>query len=122
MFEFTSRLALRSLGVGGGPKTSGGGGGDSNAALLLLLHPVHNRRAFMHLADAVRDAGIKKNTLRNGRFSCVDMGNNADIPHAMNGVRSRHKRLTAYERCKCAVRFSHAVRVKLLFNRTAFVF
>src|SRR5207253_5195544 len=42
------------------PETSRGGAGDRDAALLLLLHPVHGRRALVHLANLVRDARIIK--------------------------------------------------------------
>ena len=46
------------------PGAGGGSGSNRNAALLLLLHVIHGRRAFMHFADAVRDARYKTGCAR----------------------------------------------------------
>src|SRR6202789_1205710 len=62
------------------PETGGGCGSDGDAALLLLFHVVHDRRAVMDLADLVRHAGVKQNTLRRGGFPRVDMSGNTDFP------------------------------------------
>src|SRR5438067_4064908 len=62
------------------PETSSGGGGDRYAALLFLLHPVHGRRALVHLADFVRDARVIKDTFRGGGLTGIDVGHDVDIP------------------------------------------
>ena len=54
-------------------------GRNRDAALLLLLHPIHDGRAFMHLADTVRLSRIKQDALRRRRLTGVDVGHDADI-------------------------------------------
>ena len=41
------------------PKTGRRRRSDRNAALLLLHHPIHRRRAVVHLADLVIDSDVK---------------------------------------------------------------
>ena len=55
-------------------------GGDGDPALLLLRHPVHRRRALMHLADLVDLLGVEEDALGDGRLAGVDMGDDADVP------------------------------------------
>jgi len=55
-------------------------GRDRNTTLLLLLHIVHRRRAFMHFADAVRNARIEQNALSRSRLTGVDMRHDSDVP------------------------------------------
>src|ERR1017187_5349878 len=62
------------------PGTGRRGGGNRDAALLLLLHPVHDGRAFMHLADAVRLSCIKQDALRRRGLPGIDVGHDADVP------------------------------------------
>src|SRR6266849_6877781 len=50
------------------------------APLLLLLHPVHDGRAFMHLADTVRLSRIKQDALRRRGLPGIDVGHDADVP------------------------------------------
>ncbi len=61
------------------PDTGSGGGGDGDAALLLLRHPVHRRRAFMDLTNAVRASCIEQDALRGGGLTGIDVGHDADI-------------------------------------------
>ncbi len=56
------------------------GGGDGNAALLLLLHPVHDGRAFVHLADAMRPSRIEQDALGRSGLAGIDVGHDADVP------------------------------------------
>src|SRR5437773_6011279 len=62
------------------PPTGGGGRGDGDAAFLLLLHPVHHRRAFVHLAHLVRDPRVIEDPLRSGSLPGIDVGHDADVP------------------------------------------
>ena len=62
------------------PGAGGGGGSNGDAALLLLLHPVHDGRAFMHLADTVRLSRIKQDALRRRGLPGIDVGHDADVP------------------------------------------
>src|SRR3989338_7261193 len=50
------------------------------SAFLFLFHPVHDRLPFMHLADLVRYAGVKKNALRYCRLARIDVSNNTEVP------------------------------------------
>ena len=52
---------------------------DRDAALLLLDHPVHRRRALVHLADLVRLAGVVEDALRRRRLAGVDVRHDADV-------------------------------------------
>jgi hypothetical protein len=49
------------------------------AAEVIVIHPVHDGRAFVHLADAVRLSRIKQDALRRRRLTGVDVGHDADI-------------------------------------------
>src|SRR6185436_11670485 len=62
------------------PEASGRGAGDGDTAFLFLLHPVHDRRALVHLADLVRDAGVIKDTFRGGGLTGINVSHDADIP------------------------------------------
>ena len=62
------------------PEAGRGRGGDSDAAFLLLRHPVHRRRAFMDLTNAVRASCIEQDALRGGGLTGIDVGHDADIP------------------------------------------
>ena len=53
---------------------------DRDAALLLLRHPIHRRRAFMDLANAVRAARVKQHALRGRGLTGIDVRHDADIP------------------------------------------
>jgi hypothetical protein len=62
------------------PHTRCGGGRNRDAALLFLLHPIHGGSAFMHLADAMGDAGIKQDAFGRSGFAGIDVRHDADIP------------------------------------------
>ena len=64
------------------PEAGRRGGRDGDAALLLLLHPVHDGRAFVDLADLVRDSGVEEDPLGGGRLPGIDVGHDADVPGA----------------------------------------
>ncbi len=55
------------------------GGGDRDAALLLLLHPVHHRRALVHLADLVGAPGVVEDALGRRRLTGVDVRHDPDV-------------------------------------------
>src|SRR6185369_5796882 len=61
------------------PETGSCGGRNSNSALLLLLHPVHRRGALMHLADLVRNTGIKKHALGGRGLARINVGHDPDV-------------------------------------------
>ena len=61
------------------PKTSGGRSGNGDSALLFLRHPIHDGRAFVHLAHLVSLARVVKNALGRGRFTGIDMRHDSDI-------------------------------------------
>src|SRR5690606_9491210 len=88
-----------------GPEAVGRGAGDGDAALLLLLHPVHGGSAVVHLADLVADARVEQDALGEGRLPRVNMGHDADIARALEGVLAGHRfRLfasrTRVDRCR----------------------
>src|SRR2546421_237246 len=70
------------------PKTGRRGGRNGDATLLFLLHPVHGRRALVHLADFVRDARVIKDTFRRGGLTSIDVRHDADIPELTEVVLS----------------------------------
>ncbi len=72
------------------PETGGGGRRNRDAALLFLLHPVHRRRAFVHLADLVRTARIEQDPFRRGGLAGIDVGHDADIASAAEWCLSWH--------------------------------
>ena len=61
------------------PSARRSGARDGDPAFLFLFHPVHGRRAFVHFADFVRLAGVKKHALRGGGLSGVDVRHDADV-------------------------------------------
>ena len=61
------------------PLARDGGGGDRDATLALLVHVVGRGVAVMHLADAVRHAGIVQDTLGRRRLARIDVGSDADV-------------------------------------------
>ncbi len=61
------------------PRTRGRRRRDRDAAFLFFLQVVHDRRAFVHFADLVRLARVKKNAFRNGRLPRINMSGNADV-------------------------------------------
>src|SRR5580704_14990382 len=72
------------------PEASGRRGGDGDAALLFLLHVIHHGRAVVHLADLVRDAGVKQNTLGRGGLARINMRRDTDVPISLDGRRTCH--------------------------------
>ncbi len=72
------------------PGAGGRGRRNRDAALLLLLHVVHGRRAFMHFADAVRDARIKQDALCRCRLSGVDVRHDSDVPATIQRYGASH--------------------------------
>ena len=67
------------------PEAGRRGGGDGDAALALLVHPVHRRRALMHLTGPVNAAGVEEDALGRRRLARVDVGDDADVA----GLRQR---------------------------------
>ena len=56
---------------------------DRDAALLLLRHPVHRRRALVHLTHLVGAAGVVEDPLGRRGLARVDVGHDPDIPDAV---------------------------------------
>ena len=68
----------------------GRGGRDRDAALLLLLHPVHGRRAFVHLANLVIDAGVEQDAFGRRRLAGIDVGHDAEVAITLDGSGACH--------------------------------
>mgnify|MGYP002476287701 CR=1 FL=1 len=60
---------------------------DRDAALPLLGHKVGHRRALVHAAEAVRQAGVEQHPLGHRRLASVDVGDDADISDLVQGSR-----------------------------------
>jgi hypothetical protein len=65
------------------PETGCSGRSDRDASLLFLDHPIHGSSTSIDLSYTVRFTRIVENTLGCGRFSCVDMSDDTDIPHLL---------------------------------------
>src|SRR2546422_270339 len=74
------------------PDAGGGGGGDGDAPLAFLHHPVHRRRAFVHLADPVHPSRVEQDALGRRRLARVDVGDDADVPNFVERYGLRHAR------------------------------
>ena len=72
------------------PEAGRRGRRDGDAALLLLLHPVHDRGAFVHLADLVGDAGVEQDPFGRRGLAGIDVGHDADVPRPFEWCRSCH--------------------------------
>src|SRR5215218_200347 len=72
------------------PLAGGRGGRDRDAALLLLLHPVHRRRALVHLAELVGAPGVEKDALGRRRLTGVDVSHDPDVSGSVEGVLAGH--------------------------------
>jgi len=67
------------------PEAGGGRRSDRYAAFLLLLHPVHDGRAVMDLAQLVRYAGVEQDPLGGRGLAGVDVGHDADVAVTADG-------------------------------------
>ena len=83
------------------PKAVGGGAGDGDAAFLLLHHPIHGRRAFVHLAELVADARVKQDPLGTRRLAGIDVRHDADIARAFDCEFAGHcsRVVSGWRRC-----------------------
>ena len=63
------------------PLTRNGGGLNRDSALALLDHEVRRGVSVMDIAVLVDLAGIEKNALGSGGFTCVDMRNNSNVAY-----------------------------------------
>ena len=81
---------LGELAVHALPEAGRGGRGDRDAALALLLHPVHDGRAVVHLAQLVGDAGVEEDPLRRRGLAGVDVRRDPDVPVAFDGGLASH--------------------------------
>jgi len=61
------------------PPAGDGGRGDGNAAFLFLLHEIHSGLAVVHFADFSRGAGKEQNPFGYGRFTRIDVRDDADV-------------------------------------------
>ena len=55
------------------PECGGSGRGNGDTALLLLNHPVHRSAAFVYLTDLVGFTRVKKDPLRRGGLTGIDV-------------------------------------------------
>ena len=65
------------------PRRGRRGRRDRDAALLLLRHPVHRRRALVHLTHLVGASGVVEDPLRRRGLPRVDVGHDPDIADAV---------------------------------------
>ena len=65
------------------PECGGSGRGNGDTALLLLNHPVHRSAAFVYLTDLVGFTRVKKDTLRRGGLTGIDVCHDTDIASVM---------------------------------------
>ena len=65
------------------PEAGRGGGGDRDPPLLLLLHPVHRGGALVDLAELVDLLRVEEDPLGHGRLARVDVGDDPDVPGAL---------------------------------------
>ena len=72
--------------------------GNRDPALLLLFHPVHDRRAVMHLSHAIRDTRIVEYPLGRRGLAGIDVGHDADIPDLFQWYCASHLPLSSYHR------------------------
>ena len=77
--------------IRGCPERGGCGRRDRDAALALLFHPVHDGVARVHLADLMRNAGIKKHAFRDGGLAGIDVSDDTDVAGLLDGIESGHK-------------------------------
>ena len=70
---------FRKLLIHAAPETGGAGRGDGDASLLLLLHPIHDRRAVVHLTQRVRHTGVEEHAFRRRRLPRIHVRNDADV-------------------------------------------
>ena len=78
------------------PEAGGRGRRNRDAALLLLDHPVHRRRAFVHLANLVIDPGVIEHALGGGGLTGIDMRHDADIAHPFYWCFTSHTKKTSF--------------------------
>src|SRR5207244_6418722 len=67
------------------PLAGGGRARDRDPALLLLGHPVHDRRALVHLADLVGPPRVVEDPLSRRRLPGVDVRHDPDVANAREG-------------------------------------
>ena len=81
-----ARILARQRNPGGG----NGRGRNGDTTFLLLHHPVGGGSAIVNFADLVDLAGIKKNALRRGRFTGINVSHDADVAVALKGRMASH--------------------------------
>src|SRR5206468_3497978 len=72
------------------PVRHGGRRGDRDPPLLLLDHPVHRRRAVVHLAHLVDPARIEEDALGRGRLPGINVSHDADVPNLVERITPSH--------------------------------
>ena len=63
---------------------------DRDTSLPLLRHPICDRRAIVHIADAVGTPGVEQYALSRRRLSRVDMSDDANVPNVVQRVLFGH--------------------------------
>jgi hypothetical protein len=69
-----------------GPIASGRGGRNGDATLAFLFHPVGDGVAVIDIAHLVDETGIEEDALGGGRFACVNVRGDADVPRTVHRV------------------------------------
>src|SRR5690606_185126 len=92
------------------PLRRGRSGSDGDAALALLLHPVHDGGALMGFAHLVGATGIEQDALGHGGLTRVDVGNDPDVPGAVQWRRTSHLDETSSLSVRCSALFQAAAR------------
>ena len=77
------------------PLAGGGRRGDRDAPLALLRHPVHHRRALVHLADLVGPARVVEDPLGRRGLAGVDVRHDPDVARASQRVLADREPLAA---------------------------
>ncbi len=62
------------------PMAGSSGRGNGDPPFPFLSHPVHHRGAIIHIAQLIGATGIVENPLGKGCLTCIDMGDDSNIP------------------------------------------
>ncbi len=79
------------------PLAGRGGAGDGDAALLLLDHPVHDRGAFVDLADLVGTAGVVQDPFGGRGLAGVDVRHDPDVANPREGDLADQRAALAFD-------------------------
>ena len=72
------------------PWASGRGGLNGDAAFLFFNQRIHRGGAFVHFTHAMNLSGVKKDALRDGGFTSIDVCANSNVSNAIEISRHSH--------------------------------